>query len=127
MGENVFFFFYMISALMTTSLKCICEFIKKDPYGLDTPLPGCVLLPFCSELRLRSSSWIIALLVSLFKTILTLKECLFFIFGLFIFSSVLKKPAPHLLYPFICCWTFSLFPCPGYCKQRCSANWGANR
>ena len=51
----------------------------------------------------------------------------FFIFGLFMFFSVLKKPAPHLLYPFICCWTFSLFPCPGYCKQRCSDNWGADR
>ena len=23
---------------------------------------------------------------------------------------------PHLLYPFICWWTFRLFPCPGYCK-----------
>jgi len=25
--------------------------------------------------------------------------------------------APHLLYPFICHWTFRLFPCPGYCKS----------
>ena len=48
----------------------------------------------------------------------------FFIFGLFIFFSVLKKPAPRLLYPFICCWTFGLFPCPGYCKQRCGDNCG---
>ena len=23
---------------------------------------------------------------------------------------------PHLLYPFICWWTFRLLPCPGYCK-----------
>ena len=26
----------------------------------------------------------------------------------------------HLLYPFLCWWTFKLFPCPGYCKQCCS-------
>ena len=24
------------------------------------------------------------------------------------------KPTPHLLYPFICPWTFRLFPCLGY-------------
>ena len=23
-------------------------------------------------------------------------------------------------YPFICCWTLGLFPCFGYCEQRCS-------
>ena len=23
---------------------------------------------------------------------------------------------PHLLYPFVCRWTFRLLPCPGYCK-----------
>ena len=22
----------------------------------------------------------------------------------------------HLLYPFICCWTFRLLPCLGFCK-----------
>ena len=27
--------------------------------------------------------------------------------------------APHLLYSFICWWTFRLFPCHGYCKQCC--------
>ena len=32
--------------------------------------------------------------------------------------------APHLLYPFICHWTFKLFPCPGYCKQCCNKHWG---
>ena len=26
------------------------------------------------------------------------------------------SPVPHLLYPFICRWTFRLVPCPGYCK-----------
>ena len=26
---------------------------------------------------------------------------------------------PHLLYPFVCQWTFRLFPCLGYCKQCC--------
>ena len=26
---------------------------------------------------------------------------------------------PHLLYPFICWWTFRLFPCLGYCEQCC--------
>ena len=31
---------------------------------------------------------------------------------------------PHL-YPFICQWTFMLFPCLGYCKQRCDEPWGA--
>ena len=25
---------------------------------------------------------------------------------------------PHLLYPFLYWWTFSLPPCPGYCKQH---------
>ena len=25
----------------------------------------------------------------------------------------------HLVYPFICNWTFRLFPCLGYCKQCC--------
>ena len=25
----------------------------------------------------------------------------------------------QLLYPFLCWWTFSLLPCPGYCKQCC--------
>ena len=31
---------------------------------------------------------------------------------------------PHLLYPFICHWTFSLFLCPGYCKQCCREHRG---
>ena len=26
------------------------------------------------------------------------------------------SPVPYLLYPFICRWTFTLFPCLGYCK-----------
>ena len=29
---------------------------------------------------------------------------------------------PHL-YPFLCWWTFSLLPCPGYCKHCCSKQW----
>lgn len=38
--KSVIFFFYMFSALMTTSYKCIYEFAvcKKDPYGLDSSL-----------------------------------------------------------------------------------------
>ena len=31
---------------------------------------------------------------------------------------------PHLLYPFICRWTFRLVPCPGYCKQCCNEHCG---
>ena len=30
----------------------------------------------------------------------------------------------HLLYPFICQWTFRLLPWPGYCQQS-SGHWGA--
>ena len=29
----------------------------------------------------------------------------------------------HLLYPFMCQRTFTLFPCLAYCKQRCSEYW----
>ena len=32
----------------------------------------------------------------------------------------------HILYPFLWWWTFSLFPCPGYCKQCCNEHWGAS-
>ena len=32
---------------------------------------------------------------------------------------------PHLLYPFLCWWTFRLLPRPGYCKQCCNEHWGA--
>ena len=32
---------------------------------------------------------------------------------------------PHLLYLFICQWTFRLLPCLGYCKQCCYEYWGA--
>ena len=32
---------------------------------------------------------------------------------------------PHLLYSFLCQWTFRWLPCPGYCKQCCSDHWGA--
>ena len=32
--------------------------------------------------------------------------------------------APHLLYLFLCWWTFRLFPCLGYCKQSCNEYWG---
>ena len=41
-------------------------------------------------------------------------------------SAILKvSPVPHLLYPFICRWTFRLLPCLGYCKQHCSEHWGS--
>ena len=37
----------------------------------------------------------------------------------------LKTRRIQLLYPFICQWTFRLFPCPGYCKQSCNElHWG---
>ena len=32
---------------------------------------------------------------------------------------------PHLLYPFLCQWTFRLFPCRSYCKQCFNEYWGA--
>ena len=32
---------------------------------------------------------------------------------------------PHLLYPFICQWTFRLLPCLGHCKEHCNEHWGA--
>ena len=28
-------------------------------------------------------------------------------------------------FPFLCGWTFRLFPCPGYCKYSCNEYWGA--
>ena len=30
---------------------------------------------------------------------------------------------PHLLYPFLCWWTFRLLLCPGCCKQCCNEHW----
>ena len=33
---------------------------------------------------------------------------------------------PHLLYPFLCWWTFRLFPCAGYWKQHCNEHWGTS-
>ena len=32
---------------------------------------------------------------------------------------------PHFLYPFICQWTFRLFPCLGFCKECCCEHRGA--
>ena len=32
---------------------------------------------------------------------------------------------PHVLYPFLCQWTFRLLPCLSYCKQCCREHWGA--
>ena len=32
---------------------------------------------------------------------------------------------PHLLYPSLHWWTFTLFPCPGYCKEHGNELWGA--
>ena len=29
----------------------------------------------------------------------------------------------HLLYPFLCRWTFRFLPCLGYCKQCCNEHW----
>ena len=33
---------------------------------------------------------------------------------------------PHLLYPFRYWWTFSLLPCPGYCKLCCNEHQGTH-
>ena len=43
-------------------------------------------------------------------------------FGWVIFHGIY---IPHLLYPFLCGWTFRLLPSLGYCKQCCSEHWGA--
>ena len=32
---------------------------------------------------------------------------------------------PHLLYPLLCWWTFTWFPCLGYCKLCCHEHWSA--
>ena len=42
------------------------------------------------------------------------------------YSIVYIKYVPHLFYPFLSWWTFSLFPSPGYCKQCCNEHWGAS-
>ena len=31
---------------------------------------------------------------------------------------------PHLLYPFLCPWTFRLFQCLPHCKECCREHWG---
>ena len=31
---------------------------------------------------------------------------------------------PHLIYPFLCQWTFRLLLCLSYCKQHCYEHWG---
>ena len=40
-------------------------------------------------------------------------------------SNILCIYVPHLLYPFLCWWTFRLLPCLGYCKWCCNEHWGA--
>ena len=45
----------------------------------------------------------------------------FFFIGWVIFHCM---NIPHLLYPFICWWTFRLLPCLGYCKWCCCEHWG---
>ena len=53
----------------------------------------------------------------------TVGTCTFTLFnGWVIFHCIY---VPHLLYPFLCWWTFRLLPCLGYCKQCCSEHWGA--
>ena len=42
-------------------------------------------------------------------------------FGWVIFHCVYIA---HLLYPFLCGWTFMLPPCPAYCKQCCNKHLG---
>ena len=41
------------------------------------------------------------------------KQHYFIFYGLVVFHSLC---IPHLLHPFICFWTLTLFPCLGYCK-----------
>ena len=43
-------------------------------------------------------------------------------YGCIIFHCVY---VPHFLYPYICQWTFMLFPCLGYCEQCCYEQRGA--
>ena len=52
----------------------------------------------------------------------TTKDPIFFPFyGCVIFHCLY---APHLLYSFICQWTFRLLSYPGYCQQGCNEHWG---
>ena len=51
-----------------------------------------------------------------------LQIALFHFYSWIVFHWMYK---PHLLFAFICQWTFSLFPCLGSCKQCCSEHWGA--
>ena len=47
------------------------------------------------------------------------------IISFFLWLTVHCIYVPHLLYPFLCQWTFMLLPCLGYCKQSCNEHWGA--
>ena len=40
-------------------------------------------------------------------------------------SEIHCVSVPHLVYSFICRWTWRLFPSPGSCKQCCKEHWSA--
>ena len=44
----------------------------------------------------------------------------------FLWLSNISLYAPHVLYPFICQWTFKLLSFPGYHKYCCNEHWTAN-
>ena len=44
----------------------------------------------------------------------------FMLFNGWIIFHCINIYTPHLLYPFLCWWTFRLFPCLGHCKH-CSS------
>ena len=49
----------------------------------------------------------------------------YFVLFLWLSDSPWYIYVPHLLYPFLCRWTFRLLPCPGYCNYCYSEHWGA--
>ena len=69
------------------------------------------------------SSFIMLLQMALFHSFLWLSIPLFVYVCIHICVCI-HTYVPHL-YPFINWWTFSLFPCLGYCKQWFSEHWGA--
>ena len=53
-------------------------------------------------------------------------HCKWHYFVLFLqLSNIPLYVCTIFLYAFLCCWTFKLLPCPGYCKQCCVEYWGA--
>ena len=90
---------------MSTSLFLPCK-------GSSVPF---FFIPYiCISIRyLFFSFWLTSLCMTDSRSIhLTTNNFVSF-YGWVIFHCIY---VPHLLYPFICRWTFRLVPCPGYCK-----------